>query len=94
MHAAIQHTLSTLATGGDEHTVALCELIEAVGKKLENSSAQSKAVVDQYFEQISSLRNNSSLTSRSKFLLMDLIELRANGWEARKNKQQTSATVT
>jgi hypothetical protein len=59
----------------------LCKFLEGVGKVLE---AQTKEMIDGCFQKIDGLLSNTGLSSRFRFMLMDLIDLRSNGWVPRR----------
>jgi hypothetical protein len=64
----------------DEHHVELlCKFIGALGKNLEAADADAIA---RYFEVMTMIMNNPQMTPRARFMIMDLVELRANGWSA------------
>ena len=58
----------------------LCKLLESVGKPLE---AASKDSMDGYFGRIQELAGQAGLSSRYKFMLLDLKDLRAKDWVPR-----------
>lgn len=51
------------------------------------SVAQAKAFMDAYFERIRRLTANERLDSRLRFMLLDVVEQRGRGWEARRKKE-------
>ncbi|ESN92130.1 hypothetical protein HELRODRAFT_89947, partial [Helobdella robusta] len=65
-----------------EDLECLCQILRTVGKRLDHDRAQ--AWMDQYFERIKTLQNMPGLPPRIKFMLQDIIELRANKWQPRK----------
>lgn len=58
----------------------LCKLLESVGKPLE---AASKEKMDDYFARIQELAGQTGLSSRYKFMLLDLKDLRTKDWVPR-----------
>jgi translation initiation factor 4G len=58
----------------------LCKLLESVGKALE---AASKEKLDGYFARIQELAGHAGLSSRYKFMLLDLQDLRSKDWVPR-----------
>ena len=58
----------------------LVKLLESVGKPLE---ASSKDKMDGYFGRIQELAGQAGLSSRYKFMLLDLKDLRAKDWVPR-----------
>lgn len=68
----------------------LCKMMPTIGKKLDQGEAIK--LMDQYFERMNKLRRiaptekDQALPQRIKFLLQDLLELRANGWVQRRTQ--------
>ncbi|GAB1609027.1 eukaryotic translation initiation factor 4 gamma 2, partial [Argonauta hians] len=65
-----------------EDLECLCQIIRTVGRRLD--SVEAKAWMDKYFERIKNFASNSDLPSRIRFMLQDVVELRANKWVPRK----------
>jgi translation initiation factor 4G len=65
-----------------EDMECLCEILRTVGQRLDHDRA--RAWMDQYFERIRAYQANTELPARIRFLLQDIIELRANNWQPRK----------
>jgi len=71
----------------DEHHVELlCKFISTIGKSLE---AQDVTTLDQYFEVLEMIMQNQEISSRARFMIMDLQDLRENSWAATFTKQPT-----
>ena len=80
----VQLSLNKLTQECEEDTdkiQPLCKLLEGVGKTLE---AQNKEVIDECFRKVDGILSNAALSSRYRFMLMDLIDLRANNWTPRR----------
>jgi hypothetical protein len=65
----------------EQEIEALCNLMATVGKELDHRG--SHTVMDQYLEQLQQLGETVSV-SRCKFLILDTVELRQNGWKPRR----------
>ena len=65
-----------------EDIECLCEILRTVGQRLDHDRARSW--MDQYFERIRAYQSNPELPARIRFLLQDIIELRAHKWQPRK----------
>jgi len=74
----------------EEDHEALCQLFNTVGEEIDRNSKDRQ--IELYFDRIEVLSNDNALTSRSRFMYKDLIELRLNGWQARR-KQETAKTL-
>ena len=65
-----------------EDMECLCEIMRTVGRRLDHERA--RGWMDQYFERICTYQEDAELPSRIRFMLQDVIELRANRWQPRK----------
>ena len=65
-----------------EDIECLCEIMRTVGQRLDHDRA--RTWMDQYFERIRAYQSNPELPARIRFLLQDIIELRARRWQPRK----------
>ncbi|XP_068116905.1 eukaryotic translation initiation factor 4 gamma 2 [Hyperolius riggenbachi] len=65
-----------------EDLECLCQIMRTVGPRLDHEKA--KSLMDQYFARMRALKTNKDLPARIRFLLQDTVELRENGWVARK----------
>ncbi|KAL0489239.1 translation initiation factor 4G [Acrasis kona] len=59
----------------------VCKLLSVIGKKLEHE--KSIKLVNVYFAKITNLSQEKTYSSRVRFLLQDLIDLRKDNWEPR-----------
>ncbi|KAJ2467741.1 hypothetical protein EV174_006371, partial [Coemansia sp. RSA 2320] len=82
MHECIKRLISNVETPEEEVTESLAKLLTVVGKKLD-SAPGAKSYMDVYFARIGIMSVNKHLTSRIRFMLKDVMELRNNGWVAR-----------
>lgn len=83
MHACIKQLLQDGAKNhGEEELESVCKLMATIGEKLDHAKA--KAHMDEYFKVIKKLTTNQSLTSRIRFALQDIVDLREKyHWKAR-----------
>jgi translation initiation factor 4G len=83
MHECIKKLLELDENGPDESEVeSLVSLLNTVGLNLEQSE-RGPALMNVYFERISSIMNHPDLPSRLKFKLLDVIDLRKRGWQSK-----------
>lgn len=68
-----------------EDLECLCQIIRTCGKVLDKPKA--KNLMDQYFERMYHMSCNNILASRIRFMLQDILELRAANWVPRKIAQ-------
>ncbi|KAF6198194.1 hypothetical protein GE061_007941 [Apolygus lucorum] len=84
MHGCITTLLSQVA---EESLECLCKLLTTIGKELERESV--KKEFDEYFTAMSRLAqksNDSKVSSRIRFMLQDVIELRQKNWKPRRDE--------
>lgn len=64
----------------EERLECFCSLLSSIGQILENKSADH---VDQYFNNVQKIITDKKITSRIRFMIMDLIDLRRRNWVPR-----------
>ena len=69
----------------DDYLEELCSLFNVVGNDIDKQEAKDR--IDQYFERIQHLMNRGFMSTRVKYLLMNLLDLRKNGWCERIEKE-------
>ena len=69
----------------DDYLEELCSLFNVVGNYIDKPEAKDR--IDQYFERIHHLMNRGFMSIRVKYLLMNLLDLRKNGWCERREKE-------
>ena len=84
IHSCVQHLLKDPQNPSDEDLEALCKLLITIGKQLDNP--RSKRQMDAYFLQIQIILTQITLTSRIRYMLLDLQDLRKNQWTPREAK--------
>lgn len=83
MHTCVKHLL---ATPDEENLECLCKLLTTVGKTLEPKSEA--ATFQGYFNQLADLaskRSQKKISSRVRFMIQDVIDLRAHRWVPRRD---------
>jgi len=65
-----------------EDVEALCKLMSTIGEMIDHPKA--KEHMDVYFERLKISSNNTNLSSRVRFMLKDVIDLRRNRWQVRR----------
>lgn len=92
IHACIQYMISLLPNANESHIQVLCDMLSTIGEKLDTTN---ETQMNTYFNELQQhLDATTSIISRSKFMLIDLIDLRKRNWKQRENKKQTSVAVT
>lgn len=82
MHECIKKLLGEFFNPDEEDVEALCKLMSTIGRIIDHPKA--KEHIDAYFRRIEGLSNNMKLSSRLRFMLKDVIDLRQNGWQERR----------
>ncbi|MCD7460895.1 hypothetical protein HAX54_044697 [Datura stramonium] len=82
MHECIQKLLGQYQTPDEEDIESLCKLMSTIGEMIDHSKA--KDYMDAYFDMMTIMANNTDLSSRVRFMLMDIIDLRKNKWQQRR----------
>lgn len=89
MRSCITHLLDP-AMCSEETLECLCKLLDTVGKRLEKLD-KNKVDLSEYFvtlENLSDKKNPSGISSRIRFMIQDVIELRLNNWTPRRIKRE------
>lgn len=94
MHECIKKLLTDMDNPSEEDIESLCKLITTVGESLDHPSAKLRHMMEEYFDKIRNLTTNIKLASRLKFMLQDLLDLRANKWMTRKKSKEAKTLAT
>ncbi|XP_066919987.1 uncharacterized protein [Clytia hemisphaerica] len=68
----------------DQDLECLCKLISTVGKQLDHEEAKPR--IDEYFQRLEKIIEKKKISSRIKFALKDVIDLRSNHWVPRRDE--------
>lgn len=82
MHECIRKLLGEYENPEEEDVEALCKLMSTIGHMIDHTKA--KEHIDAYFDRMTRFSNNQKLSSRIRFMLKDVIDLRRNGWQERR----------
>ncbi|KAG7314684.1 hypothetical protein KOW79_021987 [Hemibagrus wyckioides] len=82
MHVCI---VKLLKNHNDESLEVLCRLLSTIGKSLDLE--KSKPCMDQYFQQMEQIVKERKTSSRIRFMLQDVLDLRKNNWVPRRGDQ-------
>ena len=85
MHECVLHLL----TDSEEDLEALCNLLTTIGKKLDQKKAEER--MDAYFQKLELMVRGGKLSSRLRFMLLDLLDLRKNDWQPRVKKAEAKS---
>uniref|UniRef100_A0A3Q1ALL0 Eukaryotic translation initiation factor 4 gamma 1 n=1 Tax=Amphiprion ocellaris TaxID=80972 RepID=A0A3Q1ALL0_AMPOC len=82
MHDCI---VKLLKNHDEESLECLCRLLSTIGKDLDFEKAKPR--MDQYFHQMEKIIKERKTTSRIRFMLQDVLDLRRNNWVPRRGDQ-------
>jgi len=82
MHECIRKLLGDIENPDEEDVEALCKLMTTIGEQLDHPKARKHMIA--YFQRIETLSENGKVSSRVRFMLKDLIELRMDNWKHRR----------
>lgn len=69
----------------EENVEAICQFFNTIGKQLDKKQ-KSRHINDIYFNQLKELSTNPQLVARLRFLVRDVLDLRANNWVPRREE--------
>ena len=72
-------TLHPKPSQDEENIEALCKLVTTIGAQIDHAKAKNH--MDAYMSRMQALSTNQAISSRIRFLLRDVVELRQNGWQ-------------
>lgn len=72
----------------EDNVEAICQFFSTIGKQLDEG-AKSRRINDMYFSRLKELSKNQQLAPRLRFLLRDILDLRANNWVPRREEVST-----
>ncbi|XP_062563157.1 eukaryotic translation initiation factor 4 gamma 1 isoform X2 [Armigeres subalbatus] len=85
MHSCIKLLIEKDSRDYDEETLeCLCKLLTTIGAKMEKENGQD---LGQYFEKMGEIvryKEKYRISSRIRFMIQDVIDLRRNGWQPRR----------
>lgn len=76
----------------EENVEAICHFFNTIGKQLDESP-KSRRINDVYFIRLKELGNMSQLAPRLRFMIRDVIDMRANNWIPRREEVKAK-TIT
>uniref|UniRef100_A0A3B3UZ89 Eukaryotic translation initiation factor 4 gamma, 1a n=1 Tax=Poecilia latipinna TaxID=48699 RepID=A0A3B3UZ89_9TELE len=84
---AIMHdcVVKLLKNHDEESLECLCRLLSTIGKDLDFEKAKPR--MDQYFNQMDKIIKERKTSSRIRFMLQDVLDLRKNNWVPRRGEQ-------
>lgn len=77
----------------DEETETMCKLLTTMGKAFDNSGRRNKEWLDTYFERMNEMYKSTTLSSRVKFMILDVFDLRKSKWTLKRGNQPAPTTI-
>ncbi|GAA5836095.1 hypothetical protein JCM11251_007368 [Rhodosporidiobolus azoricus] len=81
MHECIKKLLANTDSPEEEDIESLCRLLTTVGEGLDNVKA--KQHMDVYFSRMNTIANSPKVSSRIRFMILDVVDLRAAKWQSK-----------
>ena len=82
VHAIVKMLCDKVKEPSENDVECLTHLLQTVGEQLDHPRA--KKFMDKYFERMALMRGEPTISSRHRFLIDELADLRRNGWKRRK----------
>ncbi|GKV03144.1 hypothetical protein SLEP1_g15499 [Rubroshorea leprosula] len=93
VHHIVQELLGHDSTcPAEENVEAICQFFNTIGKQLDENP-KSRRVNDLYFNRLKGLTTNPELAPRLRFMVRDVLDLRANNWVPRREEVKAK-TIT
>ncbi|GAA0176143.1 translation initiation factor [Lithospermum erythrorhizon] len=94
VHHIVQELLGndTKSCSAEENVEAICHFFNTIGKQLDENQ-KSKRINDMYFTRLKELSTNYQLAPRLRFMVRDVIDLRAERWVPRREEVKAK-TIT
>ncbi|GLT80483.1 hypothetical protein SLA2020_519210 [Shorea laevis] len=94
VHHIVQELLGhdTKACPAEENVEAICQFFNTIGKQLDESP-KSRRINDIYINRLKELASNPQLAQRLRFMVRDVLDLRANNWIPRREEVKAK-TIT
>ena len=77
----------------DEETETMCKLLTTMGKTFDTSGRKNKEWLDTYFDRMNDMYKSDTLSSRVKFMILDVFDLRKSKWTLKRGNQPAPATI-
>lgn len=85
MHECVKKLVDYEGTPDEAEVESLTSLLRTIGKQLDSSESKAQGRMDLYFERINQVIAIPDLPSRLRFMLMDVVDLRAKGWVSKED---------
>ncbi|KAK8139223.1 Eukaryotic translation initiation factor 4 gamma [Apiospora sp. TS-2023a] len=86
MHECVRKLVDYSGVPDEAEVESLSKLLKTIGGNLD-ASEKGRLMMDAYFQRIQSMADMPELNSRLKFMLMDVIDLRRQGWHSKEQNK-------
>ncbi|WFD00206.1 hypothetical protein MYAM1_002954 [Malassezia yamatoensis] len=83
MHTCIVRLLRTTTEPEEDEIESVCRLLSTVGGMLDASGGNNKSRMDVYFKRIDDILQSPNISSRMRFMLLDVVDMRNDHWRPR-----------
>ncbi|WFD44288.1 hypothetical protein MPSI1_002954 [Malassezia psittaci] len=83
MHTCIVRLLRTTTEPEEDEIESVCRLLSTVGGMLDASGGNNKSRMDVYFKRIDDILQSPNISSRMRFMLLDVVDMRNDNWRPR-----------
>ncbi|KAI8054195.1 armadillo-type protein [Gilbertella persicaria] len=77
----------------DEETETMCKMLMTIGKTFDASGRKNKEWLDAYFQRMQEMYESSTLSSRVKFMILDVFDHRKSKWTLKRGGNQPAPTT-
>ncbi|KAI8380801.1 hypothetical protein BD560DRAFT_444491 [Blakeslea trispora] len=77
----------------DEEAETMCKMLTTIGRALDSSSKNNKEWLDAYFMRMKEMYDSTTLSSRVKFMILDVFDLRKSKWVSKRGGNQPAPTT-
>lgn len=93
MHECVFKLLNFTGVPEESTVESLVKLLRTIGATMDSAEPNGKDMVNVYFDRVQTLMNTKDIPSRMYFMLLDIVDLRAKGWET-KEADKGPKTIT
>jgi len=89
IHSCVAHLVGDLDHPNEEDLEAVCNLLMTVGSKVDHEKA--KPAMDSYFDRLAQFSKNKQLSSRIRFMCLDVIDMRKSKWTSKRKPAEAKS---
>ncbi|KAI8994804.1 armadillo-type protein [Pilobolus umbonatus] len=93
MIACLMRLSHDIETPEDEEIETMCKLLTTIGRNFDHSSRKNKEWLDACFGRMKEMLKSDTLSSRVKFMVQDLFDLRRSKWTLKRGNQPAPSTI-